>query len=133
MAEPVKDTERAQAFVRLLSALLVTVYAPVLAWAGQLPAERAVILAIHGTAFLAVSLALRWAIVRWPGNYPVRRVFAMVNDYSALGFHLALGGRALLPVYAVVLWMTVGYSGTGRVIWRRQRRWRCWTWAWLPT
>ena len=31
MAETVKDTERAQAGVRLLSALLVTVYAPILA------------------------------------------------------------------------------------------------------
>ncbi|CAB3657036.1 hybrid sensor histidine kinase/response regulator [Achromobacter pestifer] len=110
MAEQVKDTERAQATVRLLSALLVTVYAPALAWAGQLPMERAALLAAHGMAFLIISLLLRWAIIRWPGNYPARRVFAMVNDYSALGFHLALGGRALLPVYAVVLWMTVGYG-----------------------
>jgi signal transduction histidine kinase/CheY-like chemotaxis protein len=110
MPEQVKDTERAQATVRLMSALLVTVYGPILAWAGQLPLERAVILAIHGAAFLVVSLLLRWAIIRWPGNYPVRRGFAMINDYSALGFHLAMGGRVLLPVYAVVLWMTVGYG-----------------------
>lgn len=110
MAEQVKDTERAQATVRLMSALLVTVYAPILARAGQLPLQHAVIMAIHGTAFLVVSLLLRWAIIRWPGNYPARRVFAMVNDYSALGFHLAMGGSVLLPVYAVVLWMTVGYG-----------------------
>lgn len=110
MAETVKDTERAQATVRLMSALLVTLYAPMLAWAGQLPPERAMIMGLHGVAFLAVSLVLRWAIIRWPGNYPARRVFAMLNDYSALGFHLILGGRVLLPVYAVVLWMTVGYG-----------------------
>ena len=110
MAETVKDTERAQAGVRLLSALLVTVYAPILAWAGQLPAELATIMAIHGVAFLGVALLLRWAVIRWPGHYPARRLLAMLNDYAALGFHLILGGRALLPVYAVVLWMTIGYG-----------------------
>ncbi|WP_241073276.1 hybrid sensor histidine kinase/response regulator [Achromobacter insuavis] len=110
MAEKVKDTERAQAGVRLLSALLVTVYAPILAWAGQLPVELAAIMAIHGVAFLGVALLLRWAVIRWPGHYPARRLLAMLNDYAALGFHLILGGRALLPVYAVVLWMTIGYG-----------------------
>ena len=87
MAETVKDTERAQAGVRLLSALLVTVYAPILAWAGQLPAELATIMAIHGVAFLGVALLLRWAVIRWPGHYPARRLLAMPVSYT----HLASG------------------------------------------
>lgn len=105
-----KDTERAQATVRLVVGLLGTLYAPLLALAGKLPEDRALIMAMHGTAFLAISILLRQAIVRWPGTYPGRRLFAMLLDYSALGFHMIMGGGALLPVYALVLWVTVGYG-----------------------
>lgn len=110
MQEKQRDTERSQATVRLVMGLVGTLYAPMLAIAGVLPMDAATIMVAHGTTFLVVSVCLRLAIIRWPGNYPSRRVFAMLLDYSALGFHMILGGEALLPVYALVLWVTVGYG-----------------------
>ncbi|CAM4122532.1 hybrid sensor histidine kinase/response regulator [Bordetella muralis] len=110
MANNEKDTERAQATVRLVLGFLGTLYAPLLAMEGMLPQSSARLMAAHGTLFIIVSLVLRFAIVRWPGNYPSRRLFAMLLDYSALGFHMILGDEDLLPVYALVLWVTVGYG-----------------------
>lgn len=105
-----RDTERAQATVRLIMGTLATAYVPFMNLIGEVPEKLEIWLVSYGLGFIAVSVALLWAIIRWPGVYPLRRIFAMVHDYSCMAFGLIVGGEALLPVYAILLWVTVGYG-----------------------
>lgn len=55
-----------------------------------------------------ISLGI-YALVRlFPGHYPARRALAMVNDYAALGYSIIVGFTVMLPVYAIIVWITVG-------------------------
>ena len=58
--------------------------------------------------YTPVALALLLIAGRYPGNYPARRLFSMMNDYAALGYTIAVGGPVMLPFYAVIVWVTVG-------------------------
>lgn len=75
--------------------------------AGLIDEPSRSILITYMTWFMLVSVALYAAILRRPGvNHP-RRIFAMVHDYTGITFCLCLG-ETLLPVYATLLWVTVG-------------------------
>lgn len=54
-------------------------------------------------------LLLYWA-KRYPGHYPARRMFAMVNDYAAISFVIIAGCKVMLPGYAIIVWMAVGHG-----------------------
>lgn len=104
----VLDTERSQAVVRLVMAVAASLYISFMLFTGlATPAQTVPILIYFGCFFFA-SLVLLACIVRWPGHYPARRLFSMLHDYSALTFGLVVGGPPLLPVYGVLLWVTVG-------------------------
>lgn len=60
--------------------------------------------------FCGVSLVLLLDIIRRPGIRTGRRLFTMLNDYFGIAFTLVLGGEIMLPVYGVLLWITVGYG-----------------------
>ncbi|MDH1265019.1 hybrid sensor histidine kinase/response regulator [Pseudomonas sp. GD03944] len=104
------DTERAQAVVRLVIAPLATGYMLWTYHEAMLTAQATWLLVSASSLFCVASLVLWLDIVRRPGNRPRRRLFAVLIDYSCITVTLAFGGEAMLPVYAILLWVTVGYG-----------------------
>lgn len=103
-----KNSELDQANLRVIVACCALVYMTVL---GFLPGNSlAPYLPViyYIVAFVLVSIGLRQAIARWPGNYPWRRVLGMVHDYTGTCFGLVVGGEAALPIYAVMVWVNLG-------------------------
>jgi len=100
--------ERSQALVRV--ALVVPGIAYMLheVWSGQIPpAHRALIFGLAG-ATLAVSLLILGAVLCWPGVNHARRLAGMAHDYGAIAVAMSVGGEALTPLYALLLWVTIG-------------------------
>lgn len=103
-----KDNELQQASVRLAVAGCAALYVAVVSvLPGSVFASFAPVLA-YSVFFLIVSALLRRMIKRRPGYYPLRRLAEMLHDYAAITFAMVLGGEAALPLYAVLLWVTVG-------------------------
>nr|WP_315447707.1 hybrid sensor histidine kinase/response regulator [uncultured Pseudomonas sp.] len=103
-----KNTELDQANLRIIIASIALVYIGVL---GVLPAQRFdtyLPVVTYICLFLLASIVLRQTIVRWPGHYSARRIFAMVHDYTGTCFGLVVGGEAALPLYAVIIWVNLG-------------------------
>jgi len=103
-----KNTELDQANLRIIIAAIAVVYILVL---GFLPGQRFdtyLPVVTYICLFLLASIVLRQAIVRWPGHYPARRIFAMIHDYTGTCFGLVVGGEAALPLYAVIIWVNLG-------------------------
>lgn len=66
-----------------------------------------VILAVMcGEMFVAIALLL--AIYRVPRASTPRRLAGMLADYTTMGTTLALGGAHAIPMFAALLWVTVG-------------------------
>jgi signal transduction histidine kinase len=106
------DAERAQAKVRIVIAVIVATYI-ILRWAfpfgGELSDRDALLLvAYYVIAFMIVAIVLYGRIVRRPGHSVPRRLFAMTLDYSSLVFTIIMGGEVMLPLFAVMIWVTVG-------------------------
>lgn len=102
------DAERGQAIVRLIIVPLFDIYiVSVLAFDGlDTMGERLAVFAVVG--YIPISLLLFWHIVRRPGHFVWRRMFAMCGDYGAMTLAMAVGGMGMLPIYATLLWVTVG-------------------------
>ncbi|MCW6537731.1 ATP-binding response regulator [Sphingomonas lycopersici] len=105
-----EDTELGQAKVRV--GLAVVLAGGI--WAGIVSRSFAeghdIALAWLSGAILAASATLFAAIWHSPGVKHWRRALAMAHDYAALTACLILGGFVLLPLYSVLLWVTVGYG-----------------------
>lgn len=108
-SEPSFDTERAQAVVRIVILALLSIYLlPVLA-SKDTPASGWNIYWAYAGSFLSSWFLLSWIIYR-PGENHWRRACAMMLDYGAMTYAMSVGGAPLLPVSALVLWVTVGYG-----------------------
>lgn len=105
-----KDTERAQATQRLMVASTALMYAVLLYVMERLPSELVGILFPFAILFLTAAATLLWHVRRRPGVYPLRRLYAMFQDYSSIGFAMIMGGEYMLPIYGLLLWVTVGYG-----------------------
>jgi signal transduction histidine kinase/CheY-like chemotaxis protein len=107
------DAERSQAIVRLLVAVAVTMYILV-RWLwpmGGEPISRdaaLTLVAYYVIAFMAVAAALAIHIHRRPGHLRLRRAFSMSLDYGSIAFTMILGGEQMLPLFAIILWVTIG-------------------------
>ncbi len=105
-----RDTERAQAIVRLLLPPFVMLYLVVGVVTDSVPEPGGMILLGYFFVFSIVSGLLYLAIVRRPGvNHP-RRAFAMFIDYGSLTFAMIVGSAYLAPLYGLLIWVTVGYG-----------------------
>lgn len=103
------DSERAQALVRLIIVGIVALYIIVEILAGRIPLNRAGLGLLGYMGFSAIfSVSVYVAILRRPGPHHPRRWLGMAHDYIGITFTMAVGGMTLLPVYAVLLWVTVG-------------------------
>ena len=103
--------ERGQAIVRFWYIFLVTVYV-LLRGAGigptDLSSDVVRIMLTYYVGFTLFSLVIFWTILRWPGHYPARRAITMLGDYVSLTHGMIVGGFAMMPLFALVLWVTVG-------------------------
>ncbi|WP_229006341.1 hybrid sensor histidine kinase/response regulator [Roseibium aggregatum] len=97
-----------QAIVRLFIVPLFDIYiVSVLLFDGQATTMDWVA-ACAVLAYIPISVILYWHIKRTPGHFAWRRILAMSGDYGAMTLVMAVGGMSMLPVYATVLWVTVG-------------------------
>lgn len=105
------DAELAQCKVRFAIFFIVTSYITISSMVVSPvnaiePWARAVL--IYYCVHAIISLGI-YALVRmFPGHYPARRALTMVNDYAALGYSIIVGCTVMLPVYAIIVWVTVG-------------------------
>jgi signal transduction histidine kinase len=105
------DVERGQARQRLHMVFVVVTF---LTWRyfGEtepaIPSDAMPLLFGYFGGFFIYSLLI-FALVRLrPGRFAWRRLPVMAIDYFSLGFCLVVGGQAALPVFAVLVWVTVG-------------------------
>lgn len=103
-----KKSELDQATLRLIVSTCALMY--VLALIGLHPHDAAAYktIVLYIVTFIIASVFLRMAIKRWPGCFPWRRLLSMLHDYTGIGFAMALGGESALPIYTVLLWVTLG-------------------------
>ena len=102
------DTERNQAIVRVAIACIAEVYILIKALFNIIAHQEFLIIGGLFFGVILSSLVLLFFIWRFPGVYHARRAFAMAHDYGALTLTLAIGSESILPLYAVLLWVTVG-------------------------
>ena len=104
------DAERAQATFRLGAATLFTVgMLSVFSSRGDTAFSTTQTILSFSSYILVSALILFWILKR-PGENLLRRAISMVSDYIAVGGIMTFGGAALLPAYAPLLWVTVGYG-----------------------
>ncbi len=104
------DTERAQAGVRMIFTSVAACYIAILYLLGQIaPALVWKIFVLMGV-FSAIATLIWFDIRRRPGNHRGRRLLTMFTDYTGMTVTMALGGSAMLPVYAILIWVTIGYG-----------------------
>lgn len=101
------DTEREQALVRLIAVALLGLYLVPVVTSGMLPKHGPLLFAVYVCSIIYSMLMLCWVISR-PGLNRIRRTVAVVQDYSSMTLAMGLGGEPMVPIYALVLWLTVG-------------------------
>ncbi|GLK89697.1 hybrid sensor histidine kinase/response regulator [Pseudomonas turukhanskensis] len=104
------DTEHAQAVVRLIITPIAISYMLWVYHESIIDREVAWLISCLGFLFCMGSVLLWLDIRRRPGNRPVRRILTLLSDFSCITFTMASGGAAMLPVYGILLWVTVGYG-----------------------
>ncbi|MDO5368905.1 ATP-binding protein [Paracoccus sp. (in: a-proteobacteria)] len=109
-AEEADDTELAQAIVRFWIGGAAAGYILIAMILDLLPTGAAAVVAVWMGMFFLVSTWLFAAIRRHPGVRHGRRALAMLNDYGSTAFVLSMGDRILLPIFMVLIWITLGYG-----------------------
>ena len=104
------ETEFAQAKVRLAVAGLVALYMLFVLLGGWLPASLTLPFLSYIAIFFFLSLSLAYVIGKRPAIDHRRRAMAMALDYSSITLVIATGGAMMAPVFATLLWITVGYG-----------------------
>lgn len=113
------DPERGQAFQRLVIAPAGTVYMTLMTYSGKASTKPFDIAQLFSSVYsiylvmevyLVLALLLFSWIVRRPGVVPIRRVLTILLDYTAITFSLSIGGEVFLPIFATLVWVTVGYG-----------------------
>lgn len=111
-SSPSEDlAEIGQTRVRMAILVVIVTYTSLHSLIGSpdhILAPWAVSILTYYAFYTPVAVGLLVLARRYPGHYPARRLFSMVNDYAALGYSIAVGGSVMLPFYAVIVWVTVG-------------------------
>ncbi|WP_053144983.1 hybrid sensor histidine kinase/response regulator [Pseudomonas sp. P97.38] len=103
-----KNSELDQATLRLTVSTCASLYIIVVACLPSSDFATYIPIMWYMAFFISVAVPLRMAIKRWPGHFFLRRLFAMAHDYSGISFAMIVGGEGALPVYAALLWVTLG-------------------------
>jgi len=102
------DTERSQAIVRVVVVSLGIIYMAQEALNGHVPDPFHWIIIGLCLVIAVTSLLILIAVMRRPGVSHRRRIVGMAHDYTALAIAMAFGGGTLMPLYALLLWVTLG-------------------------
>ncbi|EJE6498316.1 response regulator [Salmonella enterica] len=101
------DTERGQATVRVVIVVAAALYSlGMLAWEASLADAGGIYWLFAFSVPFSFSM-LGW-VVRRPGVNLLRRVMTMSHDYGGMTYAMAIGNAPLLPVFAILVWVTVG-------------------------
>ncbi|MFS2160448.1 hybrid sensor histidine kinase/response regulator [Pseudomonas sp. Pseusp122] len=103
-----KNSELDQATLRLTVSTCASLYILIVALLPSSDFSTYAPILWYMAFFISVAIPLRMAIKRWPGHFFLRRLFAMAHDYSGISFAMVVGGEGALPVYAALLWVTLG-------------------------
>ncbi|MBI6578031.1 hybrid sensor histidine kinase/response regulator [Pseudomonas viridiflava] len=103
-----KNAELDQATLRLIVATFAITYVSLIGFLPGLSVAQYQPIIVYYAAFLVVSLVLRQHIISYPGEFAVRRVLGMVHDYTGISVGLVVGGEATLPIFSVMVWVTLG-------------------------
>ncbi|MCP2073063.1 UNVERIFIED_ORG: signal transduction histidine kinase/CheY-like chemotaxis protein [Pseudomonas lini] len=103
-----KNSELNQATVRLIVSACALLYIIILASIETDDAAAYTPIIIYIVTFIIASVFLRLLIQRKPGHFFWRRLFTMLHDYAGIAFAMVLGGEGALPIYAALLWVTLG-------------------------
>ena len=102
------DAERGQARIRLVIAVLATLYVILLHLWGAVTFETMLTIVVAHTLFLLIALGILWHIGRRPGAVFWRRLLGMCIDYGTIAFSTLVVGENFLLLHGVVVWVTVG-------------------------
>ncbi|MDG9760359.1 hybrid sensor histidine kinase/response regulator [Pseudomonas sediminis] len=104
------DTERAQAGVRMIFMSVAACYIVILYHFSLIDPGLVWKIFVLECVFSVVATLIWFDIRRRPGNYRGRRLITMLTDYAGITVVLTYGGAAMLPVYAILIWVTIGYG-----------------------
>ncbi|WP_236273713.1 MULTISPECIES: hybrid sensor histidine kinase/response regulator [Pseudomonas] len=99
-----------QALLRMAVIAMSSLYALIMYALDGMSSGRMWVILGYCMAFAIVGLGLIWRIAMRPGVSTRRRIFALVVDNMAGIATITVGGEPMLPVYSVMLSMTVGYG-----------------------
>jgi signal transduction histidine kinase/CheY-like chemotaxis protein len=102
------DTEKAQAIVRIVIVAAAISYVVPLVLFGTSQFEARQVMLFICMYFFPFSLAVYGWILKRPGVNRWRRTITISHDLGALTYTIASGGPALAPLFAIMLWVTVG-------------------------
>ncbi|CRM09701.1 hybrid sensor histidine kinase/response regulator [Pseudomonas sp. 52 E 6] len=102
------NSELDQANLRIVVAGIAIVYISILGFLPGHSLDTYLPVIVYIVLFLLASIVFRQVIARWPGHYPARRIFGMIQDYTGTSFGMVVGGEAALPLYAVMVWVNLG-------------------------
>ncbi|AVB16434.1 hybrid sensor histidine kinase/response regulator [Pseudomonas amygdali pv. morsprunorum] len=104
------DLEMTQALLRMAVIATSILYALIAYGMGEMSENKLFVILAYCMGFGVVTVGLIIRIAQRPGASGRRRLFALVTDNLAGIVTISVGGEAMLPVYSVMLSMTVGYG-----------------------
>ncbi|RMV78395.1 Sensor histidine kinase/response regulator [Pseudomonas caricapapayae] len=104
------DLEMTQALLRMAVIATSLLYALIAYGLGEMSENKLFVIVAYCMGFGVVTVGLIIRIAQRPGASSRRRLFALVTDNLAGIVTISVGGEAMLPVYSVMLSMTVGYG-----------------------
>ncbi|SDW82220.1 hypothetical protein SAMN05444064_10792 [Pseudomonas syringae] len=105
-----RDLEMIQALLRMAVIATSALYALIMHALDDMSSGRMWVILGYCLVFAIVGVGLIWRIAVRPGVSTRRRMFALVVDNMAGIVTITVGGEPMLPVYSVMLSMTVGYG-----------------------
>lgn len=106
----VRYSELAQTRQRLVLGPVIACYIWIGIALGSLEGDLVAVLRVYTFVFIALSIALHQWTRRRLGIFHGRRALAMMLDYGSITFVMVSGGEYAVPIYAALLWITVGYG-----------------------
>lgn len=115
------DTEFNQCFVRMLLSSCAVFYVEAIASKSyDMTGESSFFTVIlWSVLYLSIAIAIALATFLRPGHSQPRRLIAIALDYAGIAILMTISGPGALPIYAIIVWITVGYGirfGAGYMI-----------------
>ncbi|MFD2237668.1 ATP-binding response regulator [Aureimonas populi] len=107
---PAARHELEQANIRIVIVALANLYLMLGERLGFVSAEISTVYAWMFSGAFGLSFAIRASFLLLPNASTGRRLFCMLADYGLISATIGLGDEFSSPIYAVLIWVTVGYG-----------------------